>query len=706
MRDLRVLQTEEDSPLKGSEVTKTLVCIELPSQIQIALKEVQQRDSSHTLLLALTPQVEYALEKRGLACCRPEDYHCEEDITSVGLEDLATLEKFCDAVDDFVQSRWDILREHGIRPAKLNWYYLKNLFNSVSIRAFIMRRILEVERPQQILYFGTQEEPVGRELWFMRESVWSRTVPLASSALNIPCESLGDDTDPRALNRCPGFRAGELNIEFKKLGRRLLGPEGVRRMKTGYRGVKILYQRLRSPRRNGQLSIRPTILALESTFSLEHLLCQIESQGSFNTLRWNVQPVQSPYFLDHAMIFKNWLAPSGLLSRPALREKSKRLGEEMRSIPAFRSFFQFSAIDCFPALERRLVRFFEVDLPELVYTYLNARALLRAERPIAVLAATMGDYGRQAVALAARNENIPFVVYRHGDSGGHMEMEIGVHPINETIELLLPHYVLVFGEGDVKYFNNSERRIARIVPVGSAVLDHLKKPSARNTGAKLRRKFGLSPDKKLVVYALTDMEGNIRIAPYRGRSPSLTYQIQRKLLEVFSEFPHIQFVLKLHVPPGHPCSPIAQEVKDRRLVNCVTMTEPLTSLLPMADMFITDYPTTSFLEMLTTDRPILVCGYQLPRRWAADWHPSVLEMWKERVVYADDLEEFLELLRVHLKEERFQPVQSANTLLKLFGTHLDDGQSVHRAHVFLESLAGAGVPEDRENRRKCGRQQP
>ena len=96
------------------------------------------------------------------------------------------------------------------------------------------------------------------------------------------------------------------------------------------------------------------------------------------------------------------------------------------------------------------------------------------------------------------------------------------------------------------------------------------------------------------------------------------------------------------------------------------MTEPFTNVIPMADMFISDYPSTSFLEMLTTDRPIIVCGHELPLRWSQNWHPSILEMWQERVVYGDDLEQFLQLLRTNLKEERFQPVKSSNTLLKLF----------------------------------------
>lgn len=164
--------------------------------------------------------------------------------------------------------------------------------------------------------------------------------------------------------------------------------------------------------------------------------------------------------------------------------------------------------------------------------------------------------------------------------------------------------------------------------------------------------------------------------------------MQRRLVGAFNEFPEIQFVLKLPDGPLYPFSPIADLVRDRQLKNCVVITDPLTSVLPMADLFVTDTPTTAFLEILATQRPVLFCGYQMAKPWAPDrWDPSRLEMWQERVAYSDDLEEFLELLRSYLREERFEPVSSQDTLLKLFGTHLDDGKSVERAHAFLETLA-------------------
>ena len=105
-------------------------------------------------------------------------------------------------------------------------------------------------------------------------------------------------------------------------------------------------------------------------------------------------------------------------------------------------------------------------------------------------------------------------------------------------------------------------------------------------------------------------------------------------------------------------------------------------------MFVIDLPSTTFLEALTTDKPIMVCGASMPWPWTPGvWHPSILDMWQERVEYSDHLNEFCDLLRERLKDGNFEPVHSDNSLLKLFGTHLDDGNSAERAYSFLYSLA-------------------
>jgi hypothetical protein len=668
-------------------LAETIVCIELPRHIPIALQEISRQGISDYSIFALTPHVEYELGKLGHSFQRPEDYYLEDDLNTVGRSDLVSLEKFCRAMDEFLQSRLEILRENDLHPGTLDWYYLKTLFNSVSVRAFILRRVMEQELPQRVLYFGTQEEPISTELYYVHESAWSLMIPNVCGALQIFSEAFGHDTDPTELSRCPGRRRGGTKEELKSTLRRILGSKGRSILRSEIAKVRLFRTRLQSMFQAKEQSRRASMLFLERGYSLEGLLQHIDTQDSFDVLYWDVHQSRAPYYLNRNIPYQNGHISDNIDPGFLAAEDGENLWSEVRNLPTFHKYLQFSGIDCFPVIERRLQHFIETDVPRIVKIYNQTISILRDHKFNAVVAATMGTYAHQCVAQAARSEKVPFVVYRHGDSAGHVLMESWPHHIIEQIELRSADYVLGFGQGDVDYLNKSDNICAEIVPIGSGALDSLRRAVPTTTKEQLLSKYGLDPHKKTVIYVPTSMDGNIRITPYRSHSPSRRFALEQRFVETFSEFPDIQFILKLPLHINYPCSPIAQLVQDRQISNCIVITEPFTSLISIADLFITDYASTNFLEMLTTDRPVLLCGYQFPLPWApGKWHPSVLPMWQERVAYAEDLEEFLDLMRTYLGEERFQAVESDDTLLKLFGTHLDDFKSVERAHDFLESL--------------------
>ena len=64
-------------------------------------------------------------------------------------------------------------------------------------------------------------------------------------------------------------------------------------------------------------------------------------------------------------------------------------------------------------------------------------------------------------------------------------------------------------------------------------------------------------------------------------------------------------------------------------------------------------------------------------------------------MYAEDIECFLEMLRAFLREGRFEPVKSSDEMLRLFGTHLNDGKSVERAVAALREIVGMGSRKGR-----------
>jgi hypothetical protein len=667
----------------------------LPWQVSPALKALRERKLTKFIILALTPRVEYALDKLGYDYVRPEDYHTEEDVHNVGLQDLSTLDNLSEFIDTFLHENWQLLRIQGIFPAFSNRYYLKNLINSVSVRAFIMSRLLTELRPDKVLFFDTRREAAGRDLFFVRESIWSGVIPKAANSHELPVESLGGNTDPTVSNQYGGTRRfgiiGELKYFASKVPGHSIGQALRRELnkfgKTSHQPS--LSRGISTP------SSLPTIINLGKGYSLGHLLREIEAENSFDIVHWDAR---SDLNLDHQ---EEPIDGTPNTSRPSvqeLQETSSRLWSQIKGLPQFHRFSKFCEIDCYPLIENRLQRFFETDIPEMVLTHFQARTLFKSLNPVAILESVMGDYSKHVVCLAAKKEGVPFVLYQHGSGRGYVQMESydrvrssGGYP---SVDLFPgggefdADYLMVFGEGDAELLTKCHHVTARVLPVGSAALDHLKEPGALSNRTGLMHKYGLDPKKRTVMYVPHAIDGNIRPAPFRSRSPSVLYEIQRQIVDVFADFPEIQLVVKLHPSHLDPRSPVVDLIKDRRLKNCVAVIEPFTSLLPIADLFIGDHCSTAFLEMLTTDRPVLFCGHLLPSPWApGKWHPSLLEMWKERVAYSDQMDAFLESLRSYLREDRFQPVESNNTLLKLFGTHLDDGKSVQRAHDFLKSLA-------------------
>ena len=667
-------------------MTESLICIELPGQISIALKERSRHGQGDPLLLALTPHVEYSLQQADESYVRPEDYHSESDIDQVGLADLANLGEFCRAMDRSLQNRWPLLKDKNLAPTQMHWYYLKILFNSISIKAFITRRILETTNPEEVLYFSTRREPVSDHLFFVRESAWSRVIPQVCETLGIPCRAIGTGTDPSVLNIRCGHRRKSAFHQMVSSWRHFGASHGGRTVANTVFGLK---SKLSLPlERKINDSTKRTVMALGDGYSLGLLLRRIEEQDEFNLLFWDVRRSKPPIFKSRSQGDKIARWPRSRPSSRELRLTARQLWAEVSNDPQVVQHLKFSGVDCRSVASERLHHFVTTVVPEIVHLHLLGHSLVKQVRPVAVLDAIPAEGRIRGIVQGAQAEGVPLVIYRHGDTGGHIWMNGQNSGIIENIELQIASHVLTFGDGDVQFLEKHRRPETRLVPIGSAVLDVVKRGPVRENRGSLFGSFGLDPAKYTVMYVPTTMDGNIRAAPFRGRSPSRMFHLERSIVEALSEYPQNNLVVKLQYSSHHPTSPIASWVRDKKLDNVRILDEPFQSLIGMADLFITDYPSTSFLEMLTTDKPILVCGHDLPKKFDPDrWHPSMLEMWSERVEYSDDLNEFLNLLRSYLRDGRFHPVQSNNMMLKLFGTHLDDGRSIERAYEFLVDLA-------------------
>lgn len=636
-----------------------LVFVESPEQVARALELTREED---TELLALTPRTQYALERAGAAARIPEEFHTEDEVDAVGLADMALLEQLEEKLDPLLVEWVPELSGLEAGPVALSWYEWKCLLNSYTIRVFLTGRLLTRLRPRAVAYF---KGPSHRYRWgteFLAGSPWPQVIPAVCRVLGVPVQEVAG--------------GGENEVDVP--GR----PPRNKWLRQGLRGGKRALEAVWRARNARTAEQRPKVVLLHGGYSVGPLLEEIEALRSFEVWHWpadrsgalcRISPVSGP-----TVTFPD---------RPLTR---RDLWERIRGEYWLRELFEREKVSILDLIAGPARQFFNGTLFEMGDLHRQALWVLRKHRP-AVFLTSVSLWEQRVVARTAGLHGVPFVVYRHGALDWVRTLSTRWHPNTYQNEGRWASHLLVFGEGDREYIERRwmPRGSAQPIPVGSAALDWLRKRQTPAERARARALMGLAEERPVVMYVPTDLDGAGRYAPYRSLSPGRVFAFQRRLLEVFGAVPEIQFVLKLPEGtwPQNDISPLRELIQDRGYTNCTVETRPFRDVLAAADAFVTDYLSTGFLEMLTTDRPIFVCGVALPRgATQGEWYSNLLSAWRRRVTWADDVETFLSRLREALATADF-PARLDDTLLRRFGTHLDDDGSVARAHEALLRIA-------------------
>jgi hypothetical protein len=144
----------------------------------------------------------------------------------------------------------------------------------------------------------------------------------------------------------------------------------------------------------------------------------------------------------------------------------------------------------------------------------------------------------------------------------------------------------------------------------------------------------------------------------------------------------------MHAVAHQPQSPLAAWAEEQRITNAQFITEPpLEDLLDAADLFVNDSPTTTLLQMLTTDRPILVLS-----NGAMVIESEALPHLRNSVFYGESPDELEVELRRRLAALDFADRIDDGLFLRLYGSYQGDGRSAERASVAIRNAVAAGRP--------------
>lgn len=627
-------------------------------------------------IVALNPPVHYWLERQGIAAKRPEDYYTEDDLEAFGFALLDVIEQVSAVVDEAILKHAEGFRAHDLKVGSLLWYELKLLINSVAVPFFITEKVIASERPGRVFYFGTNPESVPAFLGYVEESPWSHAIPVVCNTMGVQCaEQISVGSQGHAKTMLQQASQGPK----RRSPNQATGISAVGRLRSVLARVMSAQSwTTQSTPRNGHL---PVLVTLSTGYSMKHVVDLLRESHEMEVVRLSPR---TPAVVQ-SLVPTRKSNPLDAVVASSYKAQLTDVWESTRVDERLKRLLTFSGGSFAGVVEKRLGHVFSHVAPDMFRIAVQTEETVRRLRPAAMVATTM-LYPERVAMHTARRLGVPTVVYQHGATGGFVLMETHGNFIKHQTDLRWSDWAFTFGEGDSRFYSRYYPDAAQSVAVGSAELDALRRRRIDDREKRERlESLGLKRDVPAIFYVPTSMDGYLRPIPARGRSPSLMFEIERAIADVCGRFPQFQFVFKLH--SVHVESPIRQYIEDKRYSNCKVTRRPLRELLRLADAFVTDFPSTSLLEMLTTDRPILFCGHELPQKFNAQkWHPSILSMWKERVLYAEHLDEFLEMLRDFLRKGDFSPVKSSDEMLRLFGTHLNDGRSAERAVAELKKI--------------------
>jgi len=563
---------------KGGEKAgkfRTAILLEHEEQVKDCLKRFK-RIKGQKLILAVSPFAVYELDRLGLSYKVPEDYYSPKELYKLGLDNYKKVEAICEAIDREIQHAYPAIAELGIKPAFFSFRHLKNIYDAATIRLFQLSKLIRAEKPDALYHYGGKHYPFGVPgsspyLFFdNRESIYANI--LACKGWDVSITRLPHIK--QQWGNAPKEKAGVARWQYKYP--ELLDLILVAKRQGRQEALKIM--RMSSPK-------NLKTIFLGAGYDWEDCRKELHSVGI------------DPVFIRILDNWEHWLRGSKEIDAGALHNAWRRL----RSDDKFRKFFYWNGVNFFSTLEERIRFLVERLTPACLVAYRETTDLLQKKGAKALLFSAFFSCTGHSAAKAARDHGVPVVAWQEGSYGyfDHLMM-----PYNDLINSDV-YFTYGFGVVD-KYANAAKRYGAHLVSVGSPSLEALfrNRPST-----KVKKIVKLDPDKKVVVYATTNFYQNtLYVITFPPFSDNSFWRTQREILNVLGKNDRYTSIVKIHPSQAYREPPMRAYAEEKKLKNCQFIRDECTfaELLPIADLFVIDYPTTTLLEALTTTKPVFV----------------------------------------------------------------------------------------------------
>lgn len=576
-------------------------------------------------VIATSPGVCWGLEQISIGFYPVERYYDGNSFFQTGMENYHRVEDICEKIDSHLQNSDPVLRKFHFRPAKDNFFSIKMLYDALTLRITILKRIIEDENPDLIVTFKGGKSSEETDAWEylpfrLSESIYAELLALPGWS----CPNLHIAISPAPIPFFNRTRAiiSRLRVCMKRVETRKI-------LSRAYHSFK------------HRVLGGPYVLQVGYGYNWDSVSHLINKEGLFMDKFRRIKKKRELPRKSLSSLPRDLLEPHGTfmgidLSIPLLNHGNKVIEDYLQTYP-----------DLVSLLQERFQR----------------------DPPVAVLFGTKSSSSDHIIAHITQHHHIPVISWQHGAQGAYYA------PMMLYYEIMNSDLHLCFGEGvrelydqDARQKFSCELRAAGSYELESLFLDHAP--------------HDLEFD---VLYATTNYYLNYL---YIGGLSHTTFQdndfwyTQKRILDLLAKSGR-KIAFKLH--PGQYQERHIREYlagKGDATITVIRNERTFPDLALHAAMVILDCPSTTLLQSVAAKKPV----FALTRH--ANLTEKAMSALGKRAYCTEDLDEFVSLIERYFREDPTltHPDPADSEFLLLYGIHKADGAVAGRVISTLKSL--------------------
>jgi len=581
----------------------------------------------NSLIVALTPEVCYLLDKTGIKYSIIEDYYDETELLATEDEFYQTQLRWIDELDEFLQSNITELRDLNLRLGAIYYYFLKSMaLDPIYIRCYTLKRLFEKIKPSGVVFVSCPPHEASLDFTSRGDgsSVYSQVTPILCRENDIPFAWVFLEEADKGLSEQKAVSGGSLS---RRLRRSLGKNEIVRRIYFRLIFTYTYFRKRAFLKQPNREKLKIFILRSGSNIGTDFIIDALKNGHSIYQLsddfviKYSFLGVGK--YLDLKTAFKDESPDASIWARTAnLLEGSdliKRINEQCQ-------------LDVSELILPKLKYFIAEVCPHIFRYFKVFNEFYEKERVDLVLApVAWAPIEFAARAAANHRDDVNIVCICHGDDifagkfWRNLELQNSEILISSNTEAMQNYeYLDKANDGPTELYI-SPHRLSNVRRI-----NHLRKK--RETSIKKGR----------VIFLPTMLRGNYRRLD-NHYPDNWYYKLQKALIEYFSTKKEYTFVWKGLPQSDGTYNPIPSFIKDNNFSNIEIATNPFVEHLLAADKVICDYPSTGFYEAVIAGVPTMSLYHKAfrVRKSALECFGNLLKSYSDIPEAVTHIDEFL-----------------------------------------------------------------